>query len=126
DVVRAARRAGVEPSLILSSPYRRAMETARIAADEFAWKGDIIRSSALTPAKSPEEVWTELRDYRKEPAVLLASHEPLLGRLVAHLLSSPALRVEMKKAAMVRIDVENSGPVPRGTLCWMLTPKLCP
>ena len=30
----------------------------------------------------------------------------------------------MKKAAMVRIDVEALGAVPRGTLRWMITPKL--
>jgi phosphohistidine phosphatase len=124
EVVRTARRAGVDPSLIVSSPYLRAIQTARIAADEFGYRGEVLRTEALVPHGTPEEVWSELRDYRDEPAVLLAGHEPLLSRLVAWLLAAPELRVDMKKAAMVRIDLENFGPAPQGTLRWMITPKL--
>jgi phosphohistidine phosphatase len=125
EVVKAARRAGVEPSLIISSPYVRAVETARIAAQGFEHKGDIVSTDTLVPHGSPEKVWAELRAYREEAAVLLAGHEPLLSHLAAYLLASPALRIEMKKAAMVRIDVETFGAVPHGTLRWMITPKLC-
>lgn len=125
DVVKAARRAGVEPSLIVSSPYVRAVETARIAAEVFEYKKDVVRTEALVPNGAPEKVWAELRDYREEAAVLLAGHEPLLSHLVSFLLASPALRVEMKKAALVRIDVESFGAMPHGTLRWMITAKLC-
>jgi phosphohistidine phosphatase len=125
DVVKAARRAGAEPSLIVSSPYRRALETARIAVEHFEYKGEVIRTETLVPHGYPEKVWSELRDYREETAILLAGHEPLLSHLVGYLLASPALLVEMKKAAMVRIDVETLGAAPHGTLRWMITPKLC-
>jgi phosphohistidine phosphatase len=125
DVVKTACRGGVEPSLIISSPYKRAIETARIAVEGFGYKGDIIRTDTLVPHGSPEKVWAELRDYREEQAILLAGHEPLLSHLVTYLLSATGLRVEMKKAALVRVDVETLGPRPQGTLRWMLTPKLC-
>ena len=125
EVVKAVRRAGVEPSLIVSSPYVRAVETAQIAALGFGYQGDIIRTEALVPFGSPEKVWAELRDYREERAILLAGHEPLLSSLAAYLLASPALQVEMKKAAMVRIDVESLGAAPHGILRWIVTPKLC-
>ena len=65
EVVKAARRAGVEPSLIVSSPYVRAVETAQIAAEGFEYKGDIVRTEALVPHGSPEKVWAELRDYSR-------------------------------------------------------------
>jgi phosphohistidine phosphatase len=125
EVVKTARRAGVEPSLIVSSPYVRAIETARIAAAGFEYKGDIVRTEALVPHGSPEKVWAELRDYREESAILLTGHEPLLSHVAAFLLATPALRIEMKKAAMVRIDVESFGAMPHGTLRWMITAKLC-
>jgi phosphohistidine phosphatase len=125
DVVKAARRAGVEPSLIISSPYLRAIETARIAAEGFDHKRDVARTETLVPHGAFEKVWAELRDYREESAILLAGHEPLLSHLAAFLLASPALRIEMKKAAMVRIDVESFGAMPHGTLRWMITAKLC-
>jgi phosphohistidine phosphatase len=125
EVVKAARRAGTEPSLIVSSPYLRAIETARIAAEHFDYKGDIVGTETLVPHGYPEKVWSALRDFREETAILLAGHEPLLSHLVSYLLASPALRVEMKKAGMVRIDVESMSAVPHGTLRWMITPKLC-
>jgi phosphohistidine phosphatase len=124
DVVKAARRAGLAPSLIISSPYVRAVQTAKSAAEVLGYKGEIVSIDALVPHGTPEGVWKELRDYSEETAILLAGHEPLLSLLVAHLLAAPELRVEMKKAALVRIDVESFGPAPLGTLRWMITPKL--
>jgi phosphohistidine phosphatase len=123
EVVKAARRAGAEPSLIVSSPYVRALETARIAVEGFGYKGEVVQTGTLVPHGSPEKVWAELRDYREEAAILLTGHEPLLSRMVAYILASPALRVEMKKAGMARIDVETPGPAPHGTLRWLITPK---
>jgi phosphohistidine phosphatase len=124
EVVKAAKRAGFQPSLIASSPYVRAVQTADVAVEELKYHGEVVQTEALVPHGSPEGVWKELRDYRDESAILLAGHEPLLSGLVAYLLASPALRVEMKKAAMVRVDVDGYGLAPRGTLRWMITPKL--
>lgn len=124
EVVKAARRAGLKPSLIVSSPYLRAVQTAQIAANELGNKGEIVKIEALVPHGSPQSVWHELRAFRDEAAVLVAGHEPLLSRLVAYLLAAPQLKIEMKKAAMVRIDLESFGPAPHGTLRWMMTPRL--
>lgn len=123
-VVRAARDAGLAPSIIAASPYLRAMQTAEIAAKELAWKGDLLRLPSLVPHGTPEAVWSDLRDLRTEPSILLAGHQPLMADLAAFLLNSPALLVDMKKSAMLRIDVQSPGPVPRGALRWMLVPKL--
>jgi phosphohistidine phosphatase len=123
-VARTARHAGATPSLILASPYARALQTARIAAEEFEYEGHIVQTDALVPHHSPETVWKVLRDYREETAILLAGHEPLLSQLVAYLLATPALRIEMKKSAMARVDVDTVRPAPHGILRWMITPKL--
>ena len=125
EVVKAARRAGVAPSLIISRPYVRAVQTAEIAVEGFGYDGEIVRTEKLVPHGLPAKVWAELRDYREEAAVLLTGHEPLLSHLAAYLLASPVLRVEMKKAAMIRIDMESVGPTPHGTLRWLITPKFC-
>jgi phosphohistidine phosphatase len=123
-VVKAARRSGVDPTLILSSPYVRALQTARIAAEEFGYKGQILQTKGLVPENSPEALWNELREHRDENAILLTGHEPLLSQAVAYLLACPSLRVEMKKAAMVRIDVDGFGASPHGVLRWIMTPAL--
>jgi len=121
---RVLKQAGIEPSLILSSPYKRAVETAEIAAGVLGYEGKVVQTRALVPEGSPQGVWEELRSRKGEPAVLLAGHEPLMSALTAYLLNTPALQVDMKKAALVRIDCERVGPEPRGILKWMLTPAV--
>lgn len=122
-VIRMARGAGVAPSLIASSPYVRAVQTAEVAAKEFGWKGGLLRLPSLVPHGTPEAVWSDIRDLRDEPAVLLAGHEPLLAHLVAWVLNAPGLLVDMKKSALVRIDIDPFNAAPRGVLRWMLVPK---
>jgi phosphohistidine phosphatase len=124
-VLKRARVAGLDPSLILSSPYRRAIETAACAAEVLAYKGEIVRTRALVPEASPYDAWEEIRKRKNERAILLSSHEPLMSSMAAFLLDSPALRVDMKKAALVRIDCERFGPKAAGVLAWMLTPGVC-
>ena len=124
-VLKRARTAGLDPSLILSSPYRRALETASAAAEVLSYKDEIVRTDALLPEASPFDAWDEIRARKDERAMLLASHEPFMSALAAFLLDSPALRVDMKKAALVRIDCERFGPKAAGILKWMLTPGLC-
>jgi len=121
---RVLKRAQIEPSLILSSPYKRAVETAEIAAQVLGYTGKIVRVDALVPNGSPYSVWDELRARREETAVLLAGHEPLMSSIAAFLLDSPSLQVDMKKAALVRIDCDKPGPKPSGVLKWMLTPAV--
>ncbi len=124
DVVRLAGRAGVTVSLILTSPYRRALETARISSDALEYKGELVRSNALTPGAGVRDVWEEIRVHRDEDAILLAGHEPLFSALGAYLLGVPDLQIDFKKGAMLAIEVHSFGAEPRGILKWMLVSKL--
>jgi phosphohistidine phosphatase len=124
EVLKAASRAGVQPSLVLTSPYVRALETSRIAAEELAYSGDLIKTAALTPDGRPEDIWTEVRTHREAPQLLLSSHNPLCATLAGYLLASPNLRVDFKKGAVLRIDFDHFGAQPQGVLRWMLVPRL--
>ncbi len=119
-VLKLAKKAGVQPDLILSSPYVRAMETAQIAKDVLGVAGEIVELPALVPHGTPENVWRDIRDYGDYSTILLAGHEPLMGHLAGYLLNAPSLVVEVKKASVIRIDFAGTGPSPRGVLRWML------
>jgi phosphohistidine phosphatase len=123
-VLKMAADAGVQPTLILTSPYRRAVDTAEIAADELGYKEDMLKVKALEPDGSPEDVWDEIRVHKSAGALLLAGHEPLFSALAAYLLGALNLEIDFKKGALVRIDVDKMGAAPQGVLRWMLTPKL--
>jgi phosphohistidine phosphatase len=124
EVLRLARQADTAVSLILTSPYRRARETADMVADLLANEAELLESGALSPEGKPDAVWTEVRAHKSVDSVLLVSHEPLLSQTAAFLLNCPALHVDFKKGALMRIDVESFGPQPQGTLRWMVTPRL--
>lgn len=124
EVLRVAAAAGVGPDCILTSPYVRAVQTAEIAAEVLGYNEGLLRTQALVPDSRPEAVWDELRVHKDSKSLLVAGHEPLLSRLVAYLLGAPGLEVDMKKGALVRIDVNAATPQPRGVLRWMLVPKL--
>jgi phosphohistidine phosphatase len=124
NVLRAAASAGVAPALILSSPYKRALQTAQMAVEILDYRGEVLRTRALEPSAAPKGVWDEVRDHKDEPRILLVGHEPLFSRLTAYLLGSPNLQVDFKKGAMVCIELERFPAEPHGVLRWMLTSKL--
>jgi phosphohistidine phosphatase len=127
DVERIARlawAAKVQPDLVLSSPYARAKQTAEIAIQAFESKPDLVETPVLVPSGSPKQVWREIKSHSKSRQLLLVGHEPQLSDLVAYLLVSPALRLDLKKGALVRIRVDQLGVEPHGELKWVLTPGL--
>jgi phosphohistidine phosphatase len=124
SVLRTAVSAGVAPSLILTSPYKRALQTAQLAAEIMDYKGELLRTKALEPNSAPKAVWDEIRVHKDEARILLAGHEPLFSRLTAYLLASPNLQVDFKKGAIACIELDRFPAEPHGVLRWMLTPKL--
>jgi phosphohistidine phosphatase len=124
DILQVAQRAGVSPSLIISSPYRRAIESARVAVDELGYKDKVLETNALIQSSDPKPVWEEVRVHKSESELMLVGHEPLLSTLVGYVLAAPSLSIDLKKGALVRIDIDGFGAQPRGVLKWMLVPKL--
>jgi phosphohistidine phosphatase len=123
-VLERAGKAKVEPSLILSSPYKRARQTAELAAEVLGYARKIVEIEVLVPEGSPEALWEEIRARRQENSILIAGHEPMLSSSVAWLLGYPTMQVDMKKGALARIDVDRFGPRAHGVLRWLLTPRL--
>jgi phosphohistidine phosphatase len=121
--VRLAAAAGVKPALIITSPYKRAAATARIAADEFGCSSELLTSNALTPHASPAQAWDEIRLHRDETSILAVGHEPLFSALAAYLLGVSA-NIDFKKGALMCLETVDSGAQPRGVLKWFLTARL--
>lgn len=123
-VLRRARAAGVEPSIILTSPYRRARETAEIAAKSLAGKSTLVEAGVLTPDCSPELVWEEIRIHKVASQLMVVGHEPLLSSVYAYLLGATTVQIDVKKGSIGRVDVDRFTGQPRGVLRWLLYPKL--
>jgi phosphohistidine phosphatase len=124
QVLDAAAEAGVAPSLILTSPLKRAVQTAELAQSVLKYKNELLRTKALAPGATVEQVWDEIRVHKNEPSLLLVGHNPLFSELAAYLLGSKEIQVDFKKGAMLRLDLESFTVRPKGLLRWYLTPKL--
>jgi phosphohistidine phosphatase len=122
-VVKQARLVGLHPSLILSSPYARALQTAQVAARLLRYSGEILQTGSLTPDSSPPDLWNELRLHGDLPSILAVTHEPLVSAAVCWMLGSARAMIEFTPGMMVRIDFENLGWVPRGVLRRIFTCK---
>ena len=126
DTERMARLAAamnVRPDITLTSPYRRAKETAAIVLNSL--KSDkLVETSTLLPEEKPEQVWKEIRSHAKAREILVVGHEPQLSAFVAYLLDSPDLTLDFKKSALVRIQIDKLGAAPEGEWKWIVTPGL--
>lgn len=104
---------------IVTSPYRRARQTAEAAAAALGLSGEISESSALEPERDSEEI---LREVASEGAdVLLVGHQPHLGSLFGLLVAGKGVEIPMKKAAVARITLAGRWS---GTLRAYLPPRV--
>jgi phosphohistidine phosphatase len=124
ETLRVLTNADVAPSLILSSPLARAVQTADLARGLLKIKADVLRTKALSPNSTVEQVWEELRVHRDEAELMLVGHEPLFSRLAAYLLGAIELRLDFKKGAVLRVDIESFGHQPKGVLRWFYVSRL--
>ena len=112
------------PDRAITSSAVRARETLAIAAEAGGWSGPARVTDALYEA-SPEAVLDEIRSEPDEAdTVIVVGHEPAWSGLVSLLIGGG--RIEMKTAALARVDVEVaswSDVAPgRGSLALLLPP----
>ena len=125
QIARGMRRLGVGFDVILTSAYRRALETAFVVGREYEL-GDLIQTTAaLKPEVLPEEVIRALQDkYSSCRDLLLVGHDPQLSALVSTLTSGNAgARPLLKKGGLCKLQVEKLQLGKCATLLWLLTPK---
>jgi len=97
--------AALDPEIeaILTSPYRRARETAGPAAHALGI-AKVIDSRSLEPGRAPADVVAELEagGWR---AALLVGHQPLLGSIVAFLVFGDEHReIPLRKASVAHVS----------------------
>jgi phosphohistidine phosphatase len=122
EVITQARQTGFNPSLILSSPYTRALETAKLTARLLDYQQEILTATALIPESTPQDAWEELRLYGDRPSILAVTHEPLVSAVASWLLGSARTEIEFKTATLTRIDIETMTAKPRGVRRWTIVP----
>jgi phosphohistidine phosphatase len=124
EVAAGMRALELPVDAILTSPLRRAQETAAILAGAYDAGDRVEVTPALAPGSEPDHVLKALGSCRSAFGVVLVGHEPQMGELVSTLLvGTPSLvRVAFKKAGLAGIVVESFPPRAAGVLEFFLTP----
>jgi phosphohistidine phosphatase len=112
---------GLKFDLILSSPYVRAQQTAKIVAK--ALREEVTFTKFLVPDADPLDLIAEIND-EKPHTVLLVGHEPDLSQLISMLAcGTTAGTFELKKGGLCKLTAETIAFGQCATLNWLLTPK---
>ena len=92
------------PDFILTSPLRRAHQTAAVVADKLGAKLRTV--NWLSAGTAPETVVHELKEYRGHAAVMLVGHEPDFSHLAAYLVGAhEAGNIRIRKASLTQFIV---------------------
>ncbi|HET7871954.1 MAG TPA: phosphoglycerate mutase family protein [Terriglobales bacterium] len=112
----------VQVEQIISSPLKRALQTASLVANELAFEGEVQRDDALRPESEFAQFRAMAERYRKLDAIMVVGHNPSLTEFLAKAVGSGATttHLELKKGAVAKVDLKGRS----GLLEWLITPKI--
>ena len=107
---------------ILSSPYERALRTARIVRDHLTDPPPLVDEPGLEPSSfSFDGLRMMLAPYCEASSVMLVGHEPSITEVLESLLGGG--RYALKKGGLVRVDLDPLEP-STAILKWFAPPRL--
>jgi phosphohistidine phosphatase len=121
DVGRLLASMDILPDLIVSSPLKRATQTASLVANEIGYEEKIQLTPAMRPAATYESFRELLRACGNAEAIMVVGHNPTISRFLSLLVTgSNDKAIEMKKGGVARVDYNPK----RSVLNWVLTPRV--
>ncbi len=119
------------PDVVASSPYVRAIETARIVAEALGEGGgdedgarEPERVEALAHDADPRDLLPWLEKRSGASLVVAVGHEPQLGRLATWLLSGAARPfLGLRKAGACLLDLGDDPKPGTARLLWLVEPS---
>jgi phosphohistidine phosphatase len=118
---RGLRRVARTIDLLATSPLKRAVQTARIVAEEYGIK-EVAICEAMRPEKPLKDFARWLTRHRDYDVVAVVGHDPHLSTLATWLLTGLAEpRIEFKKGGCLALDIPDR--IEGGaTLLWSIAP----
>ncbi len=117
------RRLAVIPTHILSSPFTRAHQTAKIVREQLHARAEVQLCDELLPDAPPDKVFPLLGSLPNDACVICVGHEPHLGEAAGMMVfGRPAVGLSLKKAGACLISYDAVPRAGYGALSWWLTP----
>jgi len=119
---RTMLKQGVEPSLILTSPLIRAVQTTEILAETLAFFGPLLVRNELRPGFDMQKLQDLLNEFQSADEVVFVGHEPDLSGLITALLSLPD-GFNLKKGAAVKLKANPKNLQNTTLFKWLVIGK---
>ncbi|MFY9559223.1 MAG: histidine phosphatase family protein [Terriglobales bacterium] len=119
---RALAALGVQVDVIVSSPLKRATQTAALVGNEMGHEGKLVLENGLRPEASFPDFQKMLAKYARQDSILLVGHNPNLREFLGRVISNSGCEatVELKKGAVAKVETRRSW----GSLSWCITPRI--
>ena len=125
DVARALTRLKIRPDHIVTSPLKRARETASEAAKVLKKRDKVEIWDELKPEGSKQELYKRLSKLKPESSVLCVGHEPYLTQMMNEVMGHQGQsKIVLRKCGLARLSIKAFSPKLDGELRWLLTPRL--
>jgi phosphohistidine phosphatase len=121
-VGRALAALDVQVDAIVSSPLKRATQTASLMGNELGYEGKLQLDNGLRPEAGLADFRKLLEKYSRQEAIMVVGHNPNLSQFLGAVTSDSGCEasVELKKGAVAKVEMRRTS----GTLQWCVTPKL--
>ena len=111
----------VQPEIIVSSPLKRALQTAQFVGNELGYESKVEVSSALDFNATYADFQKLLEKYADRQDILVVGHNPNLFQFVGRLITgNGGAGVRMRKGSVARIDMDKHPPL----LQWLIDPRM--
>jgi phosphohistidine phosphatase len=115
----ALKKLEINVDVVLSSPLKRAMQTANIIAK--ALDLEVLQDERLAYGFSLKNLSQIIANNTQASALLLVGHEPDFSNVISALTGGS--EIVMKKGGVARVDLME-GEQLKGQLVWLLPPKI--
>src|SRR3989441_8220036 len=121
-VGRALSALDAQVDVILSSPLKRAAQTASLVGNEMGHEGKLQLEDGLRPTASFADFRKMLDKYAKHEAIMVVGHNPNLSEFLGRCISETGCEatVDLKKGAVAKVETGRTS----SALHWCLTPKV--
>jgi phosphohistidine phosphatase len=119
---RALAALDVQADVIISSPLKRATQTASLVGNELGHEGKLVLDNALRPTATFLDFRKMLEKLTKLESVMVVGHNPNLREFLGRIISEGNCEsaVELKKGAAAKVELNRTS----ATLQWCITPKI--
>jgi len=121
-VGRALAALDVHVDVIISSPLKRAAQTASLVGNELSYEGKLQLEDALRPSAIFADFRRLLDKYSRYEAIMVVGHNPNLSEFLGRSISESGCEaaLDLKKGAIAKVEMGRN----TATLHWCLTPKV--